>query len=405
MQIFVASYSIPKPDISAGDRRFFEMLCLLARNHKVHLWTCEPEPQLNVEDQWRYRSALEGAGIKVLVHPAALDETLCRTCYDAGIFEFYWVAEKGLPLFRQIQPHAIVIIDTVDIAFSREELAVAVGVGDAASAAKTKQRELAIYRTAGAVIAISEEDRNLLLAEDSALQIGIVPIILPVDKERRDPASKQLIFVGGFNWPPNADGIIWFAREVLPLILKGEPDVVLNIVGSNPTKEIMLLASHLGIVVHGFVPETKPYLDRSVISVAPLRYGGGMKGKVIEAMAAGLPVVTTSIGSQGLDSRNGERFFVADKPDEFAGYVVSLLRDPVARVNMGKAAREYTASLCSPELAQKNLNCLLVDTSQNQPRQRTLLVWIKYFIFFNFKKVVRRAVPTPFLRQIRKALR
>jgi glycosyltransferase involved in cell wall biosynthesis len=405
MRIFVASYSILKPDISAGDLRFFEMLCLLARSHRVYLWTCDPEPQLKMEQHRRYRSALEAVGIKIFAHPAALDETLARNCYDAGIFEFYWVAEKALPLFRQMQPHAITIVDTVDIAFAREKLAVAVGVGNAASAAKTKEREMAIYRAVHAVIAISEEDRDLLLAEEKSLRIGIVAMILGVQQDRKDPASKQLVFVGGFNWPPNADGIIWFVREIWPLIRQQEPDANLNIIGSNPTKEIMLLADIPGVVVHGFVPETKPYLDKSDISVAPLRYGGGMKGKVIEAMAAGLPVVTTSIGSQGLDGRNGERFCVADKPEAFCACVVSLLRNSVARTRMGQAAREYTASLCSPELAEQNLNHLLLETSQSQRRPHMPLAWVKYVALFNFKKCIRRVVPEPWLHQIREALR
>jgi glycosyltransferase involved in cell wall biosynthesis len=315
------------------------------------------------------------------------------------------VAENTLPLFRQIQPRAATIIDSVDVAFAREELAGAVGVGDATNAAKTKQREMAMYRAADAVIAVSEADRDLLLAEGNTLRIGIVRNILREQEDRRDPASKQLIFVGAFNWPPNVDGIDWFVREIWPLIRQQEPDAIINIVGSSPTKEIMHLAANPGVVVHGFVPETKPYLDQSDISVAPLRYGGGMKGKVNEAMAAGLPVVTTSIGAQGLNVRNGAHLFVADKAELFADCVVGLLRDPIARVRMGQAARDYTASLCSPELAEQNLNRILVETSKSQHRPHMPFAWVKCVALINFKKYVRRVLPKPWLQQIRKLLR
>src|SRR6266480_48119 len=404
MRIFVASYAIPKPDRSAGDRRFFEIVGLLARAHRVDLWTCQAEPAISGEDQQRYRSALDSAGVRVFPHPASIERILAESYYDVGFFEFFWVAETAMPTFRLAQPHAAVVIDSVDIAFAREELMSKVCAQSVVKPEETKRRELAMYRAADAVIAVSEEDRSLLLAEEQSLRVGVVPIILRIRTDRKDPGSKELVFVGAFHWPPNVDGIIWFVEEIWPLIVNHVPDAIMNIVGSYPTEEIKAMAVKGGVRVHGFVPDTKPYLDRADISVAPLRYGGGMKGKVLEAMAAGLPVVTTSVGFQGLNAQNGEHLLVADEKEMFAQCVINLLRDQEARIRIGQAAREYTATLCAPEIADKDLNRLLVEISSHKYKARLPVAWMRYRAVVKAKGYVRAIVPKPLLRQIRKLI-
>ncbi len=137
------------------------------------------------------------------------------------------------------------------------------------------------------------------------------------------------MFVGGFNHPPNLDGVLYFCRDIWPVILSSVPTAELTIIGNAPTDEVVALA-HDGVTVAGFVPDTRPYLAASGIAIVPVRFGGGLKGKVGEAMGFGLPVVGTSVGVEGYDLEPGVHAVVADTPEAFAAEVVALINDPVA---------------------------------------------------------------------------
>jgi glycosyltransferase involved in cell wall biosynthesis len=144
-----------------------------------------------------------------------------------------------------------------------------------------------------------------------------------------------------------------------PAIRRAVPDATLTVVGSHPPGEVRDLAGVDGIEVVGYVPETGPYLDRAALSVAPLRYGAGMKGKVVEAMASGMAVVTTLVGAQGLDVVSGRHAVVADEPGEFGRRVVELLADPDRAERIGREGRELVAGICSKEAARGRLDEVL----------------------------------------------
>src|SRR5262249_38799860 len=148
--------------------------------------------------------------------------------------------------------------------------------------------------------------------------------VLPALAARR---RGSLLFVGGFQHAPNADAVLWFVREVRPRLLRIVPDIEVVLVGSSPPPEIRAFVESIGVRLTGYVPDTAPYLDRAWVSIAPLRYGAGMKGKVGEAMAAGLPVVTTSIGAEGMELEDGVTALVADTPEAFAEAVRRLCTD------------------------------------------------------------------------------
>ena len=144
-----------------------------------------------------------------------------------------------------------------------------------------------------------------------------------------NPAKRrygELVFVGGFKHDPNVDAMLYFCHEVMPRIAAARPHARLKIIGSHPPPAIQALAGeHVDVL--GFVPETAPYLESAYISVAPLRYGGGMKGKVGEAMSFGLPVVTTSYGAEGFGLRPDEDLLIGDTADSFTAKVIALLDD------------------------------------------------------------------------------
>jgi glycosyltransferase involved in cell wall biosynthesis len=135
--------------------------------------------------------------------------------------------------------------------------------------------------------------------------------------------------MGTLYYPPNADGIRWFIQQVFPRIRQNIPEVKLTIVGKNPPKDFLHLAADpaSGITVTGFVPDLDPYFAESAVTVIPVRAGGGMRVRILESFARAAPVITTTVGLEGIDARPGLDVLIADSPEEFASSVIELLQD------------------------------------------------------------------------------
>ncbi len=141
------------------------------------------------------------------------------------------------------------------------------------------------------------------------------------------PTPHSLVFVGMMKYVPNYDGISWFLDEIFPKILEKVPDATITIVGKNPPESISDRACK-NIIVTGFVEDTRPYIEQSAVYVVPLRMGGGTRLKIMEALAVKKPIVTTSVGCEGIDVENGKSILIADQPDEFAAKVIELFNNP-----------------------------------------------------------------------------
>jgi glycosyltransferase involved in cell wall biosynthesis len=141
------------------------------------------------------------------------------------------------------------------------------------------------------------------------------------------------------DWLPNEDAMLFFCREVLPLIRAEEPDVTLSIVGRAPTPAVRRLAADPSVVVTGRVDDVRPYMREAAVYIVPLRIGGGTRLKIFEAMAMGKAVVSTAVGAEGLPVHAGEHLLIADEPRGFARAVVRLLRDIDKRRAIEQAAR------------------------------------------------------------------
>jgi glycosyltransferase involved in cell wall biosynthesis len=157
-------------------------------------------------------------------------------------------------------------------------------------------------------------------------------------------------------WPPNADGILWFAKEILPLVRQQVPDARLYIVGKNPPKEVVRLQypegklptdhqpsaiGHQPIVVTGYVKDTTPYFANSAVFIVPLQAGGGMRVKILDAWARGIPVISTTIGCEGVEVRDGENILIADTPQDFAQAVVRAIRDEELARRLAANGRQW----------------------------------------------------------------
>jgi glycosyltransferase involved in cell wall biosynthesis len=365
-RILVISAMLPAPDRAAGDARFFNLLQCLARRNQVSLY----RRYFLGDDatEAKYTRIVEGAGVRVLpLRWPPFKRALVDDVYDLVVFEFWQWADVAMAWARARQPWAKMVIDTVDVHFLREEAGLALGQGDASEIAARKAKEMACYRAADALGVVTEEDGAAIRAGGcDSRQYMLRNVALRRDRNAAAPASAgsrepALLFVGGFRHAPNVDGILWFAREAWPAIFAARPDTTLMIVGSAPTPEVKQLAGLPGVELHADVPDMAPFLDRATASVAPLRFGAGMKGKVTEAMGAGLPVVTTTVGAQGLAAESGTHLFIADDGPAFAQAVLQLLDSPEIAARVGAAGQAHVLERCSLEAMEATVNRLIAE--------------------------------------------
>jgi glycosyltransferase involved in cell wall biosynthesis len=206
-------------------------------------------------------------------------------------------------------------------------------------------------------IAVSEDDR--LRLESIAPGIRATSIPTGVDTKYFAPTPNRerpgrLVFSGSMDWHPNEDAVLYFADAILPRIRAEVPDAALTVVGRNPTARLREVAERAGIHVTGTVDDVRPSIDEAAVYVVPLRAGGGTRLKIFEALAMAKPVVSTTVGAEGLALESGRHFVAADDPETFAGAVVSLLRDPARRRALGTAGRDLVETYYSwPTIARQ----------------------------------------------------
>lgn len=195
----------------------------------------------------------------------------------------------------------------------------------------------------GGVATVSMNDSNILKKEFGLTNIiGDVPTgvdtsyFRPIEAEKR---RGSIVFSGSMDWDPNEDAVLYFVKEIYPLIKKKAPYASFTIVGRNPSQRLISLNKiDSSINITGTVEDVRPYLAESEVYVVPLRIGGGTRIKIFEAMAMALPVVSTPIGAEGLSINNGENILLSDQPEEFADNVIKLLQDQKNREEIGKRA-------------------------------------------------------------------
>lgn len=200
-----------------------------------------------------------------------------------------------------------------------------------------------------AVVAVSEEDKAALVeAGAPAEKITVIPI--SVDSDQLAPVqpvalANHILHIGTMYWPPNVDGILWFIKEVYPLIRSRRPDVVFDVVGARPPEEVRALGgAGTGVNVTGYVEDTEPYMRQAGVMVVPLRAGGGMRVKILNSMSQAMPIVSTTIGCEGIEVINGCHLFVADSPQDFAKATLQLLEDRALAHQMGQNGRQLVLS-------------------------------------------------------------
>ena len=236
-------------------------------------------------------------------------------------------------------------------------------------AKRIKGYEGMIIHDFDSTLAVTELDRQALLdvshTNDSKAtpSITVVPIAVDTDQIRpviRRGNSLNILTMGTLYYPPNADGIRWFVTDVFPLIRSVVPSVTLTIIGKNPPRDFVRIAEdkNSGITVTGFVPDLEPYFAEAALAIIPVRAGGGMRVRILEAFSRAMPVITTTIGLEGIDAQPGKDVLVADRPNEFADAVIRLLGDRSLQDQLSSNGRQLVESKYDWQVTLKDLGRL-----------------------------------------------
>lgn len=205
--------------------------------------------------------------------------------------------------------------------------------------------ERAAIRRADLTLAVSDEDKETLKGLVASEMGSIVTLSIGVDTDYFYPIwqhshSKTLVSIGTMYWPPNIDAMRWFCGEILPKIKERESNINLTIVGARPTPEVRALASDPAVTVTGSVPDVRPYGQDCGAFIVPLRSGSGMRVKILNALAMGLPTVSTTVGAEGIDVTDGENILLADTAEGFAAATLRVLSDPALAARLAHNGRQ-----------------------------------------------------------------
>jgi GT2 family glycosyltransferase/glycosyltransferase involved in cell wall biosynthesis/SAM-dependent methyltransferase len=374
--ILIIDPFMPIFDRASGSQRLFQIIRLLKKGgHHVTFIA------RNGLGQDSYVDLLEKMGVEVYAtdpqmmrrlgystegREVNLEELLRTRRYHYAVLSFYDIAIQYLPPIRTFSPDSKILIDTVDIHFLREARMAALENDKnlELKAQATQKVELSIYRQADAIITVTENDWQAVQDYLPGMPHIVIPNIHEILPNPEPFTARQgLLFVGNFNHTPNGDAVRYFVNEIFPLLKERIPEVTLTIVGNNPPEDLRKLSSPT-LQVTGYVPSTLPYLIKARVAVVPLRFGAGMKGKVGEALAHGLPVVSTSIGVEGMGLTHGENILIADTPAEFARQIEDLYLNPTLWEKLSTRGQRKVGDHWSPEKVSKILTGIFPDRSE-----------------------------------------
>jgi polysaccharide biosynthesis protein PslH len=209
--------------------------------------------------------------------------------------------------------------------------------------AKFWRQEQTIWQRFHGCILHSERERAIVGRRAPLTRTAVVPSGVSLERFKPDPATvtdpASLVFTGTMNFRPNIDAMTYFVRQILPRICAQRPEVVLAIVGARPPAEVARLAGP-NVILTGRVPDVRPYLKKAAVVVVPVRIGSGTRMKVVEALAMGKAMVSTTLGSEGHVARPGEHYLVGDTPQAFAEQVLRLLADASLARALGQRGRQ-----------------------------------------------------------------
>lgn len=352
-RIMVVDRFAPTFDQDSGSFRMFQILKLLREmGHKVVFWPEDPTYHSV------YSGALQEMGVEVLFGDLDFEAYL----KEYGRFLDWILLSRPSTAIRYLYAartlsRAKILYDTVDLHYVREARRTRMEIESRVQ--DMKRLELFLARQSDRTLVVSPEEKALLAEEGLEDRVKVLSNIHPpVSSTVGFREREGLMFIGGFAHHPNEDGIVWFVRDILPLIEWKIGPVPLRIVGSRPGPAVQALASER-IEVTGYVPDVAPFFERARVFVSPLRYGAGVKGKVGQSLSFGLPVVSTGIGAEGMKLVHGETAMIADGETGFAECVAQLYTDQRLWEKLALQGRQLIENRFAPAVMKARLNAIL----------------------------------------------
>lgn len=363
-RVLVVDAYTPEPDQDSGSMRLVYLLkCFRDLGYGV---TFMPD---NLAFAGAYSTALQQAGIEVVYNPwlGSLQKFFSERGpeFDFVMVSRHYVASKYLGLVRKHCPNARFLFDTVDLHYLREERMAELedSLPLQRTAAQTKRSELAVINASDATLVVSPVEKTVLEEAAAGARVHVISNVHEVVGSRKSWGErKDLFFVGGYQHPPNIDAAQWFVGSIWPLVHEQLADVEFHLIGSKAPDSVRALDGN-GVRFHGFVESMEPWLDDCRLSVAPLRYGAGIKGKVNISMSHGQPVVATPMAVEGMFARPGRDVMVAETAQEFADAIVRIYQDEDLWNLVSISGQENVNRYFSVETARLGLQQLLTSLS------------------------------------------
>jgi sugar transferase (PEP-CTERM/EpsH1 system associated) len=370
VRILVVAPYPPYPPRFGGAARIYHLLRVLARDHRITLLSFAspdeaaemgPLADLGIEVHTVPRAPARSPRRKRLYQlrslvgrtyshyslwsprmAAGLDGLLSRRRFDVVQLEFGDLAGS-----YAVAPGPLRVLDEHNVEYrfmerlERQERSRLRRLFYRLEARKLRDDELAACRRADAILTTSDVDRATLAPDVGATPIRVVPNGVDTTFFTPGPPGNgrpRLVFTGAIDYQPNTDAVLHFCAEIWPRVRRAAPEATLAIVGKDPPPAVLALAGE-GVTVTGTVPDVRPWMQSATAFVVPLRTGGGTRLKILEALASGRAVVSTSLGCEGLEVTPGRDILVADEPAAFADAVLRCVGDPALRARLGAAGR------------------------------------------------------------------
>ncbi len=345
------------PDQDSGSLRTLRLLNILI-NMRYRVSFIADNPTF----EWRYISDLQQAGVEVLYppfEPSILDHLAAHgSRYALIVLSRHYVASKYFKVIKSFAPQAKIIFDTVDLHYLRLRRQTELdGNRQIARLAKLAyHEEMQLINACDLTLVVSDAEHSILAAEAPHASVMVLSNVHdPISSISPFAARRDILFVGSFQHPPNLDAINWYAKEIWPKVRKELPEVRTFIIGSKMPLELERMGKAAELDMLGYVPDLAPYLSGCRLSISPLRFGAGIKGKVNQSMGHGLPVVATSLSIEGMGVEPEQGILIGDDAESFADCIIRLYQDEALWNRISQGGLRNVKQKFSSEVARQSL--------------------------------------------------